>query len=291
MLGTIEGSAGNLTFASRGGLNVLRQKVGKNSSNTPAQQGQRSKFGLLGSLARAMGGILRQGYKTVGGQTGYNRFMSVNARATSLDANRVPLIDFGMLEISAGSVTPLAGLAVAGSAAGQRVSFADNSDGNGALSNDKVYVAVVKKATGEVATSLGAVTRASGAVDVPAAFLVGLAAGDLAVYAFAKRAAGTEASNTARLGSGTASPAARFDTTLAGPNGSAAGVTLAASAGDEFGFNGLASGTSAPANMDITVGGAQVASVAYLDRYTGRPFRFVSGGVAHTGAFAAVVNF
>jgi len=82
-----------------------------------------------------------------------------------------------------------------------------------------------------------------------------------------------------------------YDQHLTGPNGSAVGVTLAASAGDSFDFNELASGGSAPANMDILVGGTQVASVAYLDRYSGQPFRFTHAGVAHTGSFAATVNF
>ena len=62
----------------------------------------------------------------------------------------------------------------------------------------------------------------------------------------------------------------------------------AASAGD--GLYALTTGCSAPANMDINVGGAQVASVAYLDRYNGKPFSFTHAGAAHTGAFAATVN-
>jgi hypothetical protein len=82
-----------------------------------------------------------------------------------------------------------------------------------------------------------------------------------------------------------------FDTNLTGPNDNAQGVTLAASAGDVFKFNALTTGGSAPASMDISVGGVQVASVAYLDRYTGQAFSFTHAGVAHTGAFAATVNF
>lgn len=82
-----------------------------------------------------------------------------------------------------------------------------------------------------------------------------------------------------------------YDTNLAGPNDNAQGVTLAASAGDAFGFDALTTGGSAPASMDISVGGAQVASVAYLDRYTGKAFSFTHAGVAHTGAFATTVNF
>lgn len=295
MLGTIEGSAGGITFASRGGINVMRQKVGKNSSNTPAQQAQRSKFGELGRLARKLGAILPNGFKTVGGQSGYNRFMAVNAVAVGLDANQLPVTDYGLLEISAGSITPLSGLAVGALALGKTVSWTNNSDGNGALPSDSVYVAIVNKLTGEVATSLGAATRAEGTLDVPAPFLINVAADDLAVYAFAKRALTNEASNTARLASGTGtggtSSAGSYTTSLAGPSNEAQGVTLAASAGDTLRFNALTTGGSAPASMDINVGGQQVASVAYLDRYTGKPFSFTHAGVTRTGNFAPTVNF
>ncbi len=82
-----------------------------------------------------------------------------------------------------------------------------------------------------------------------------------------------------------------YNTNLNGPNDNAQGVTLAASAGDAFGFDALTTGGSAPSSMDINVGGAQVASVAYLDRYAGKAFSFTHAGVAHTGAFAATVNF
>lgn len=81
------------------------------------------------------------------------------------------------------------------------------------------------------------------------------------------------------------------DTNLTGPNDNAQGVTLAASTGDTFGFDALTTGGSGPASIDISVGGTQVVSVAYLDRYNGKPFSFTQAGVAHTGAFTATVNF
>ncbi|MBD2716743.1 hypothetical protein KBK19_16985 [Microvirga sp. STR05] len=86
-------------------------------------------------------------------------------------------------------------------------------------------------------------------------------------------------------------PAPMYNTSLTGPDESASGVTLAASAGDVLRFNTLAEGGSAPSSMDVNVGGQQVASVAYLDRYNGKAFSFTTGGVTRTGSFAAVVNF
>lgn len=85
--------------------------------------------------------------------------------------------------------------------------------------------------------------------------------------------------------------AASFTTTLTGPNQDAAGVTLAASAGDTLSFNAQATGSSAPASMTIAVGGVQVASVAYLDRYAGSSLLFEHAGVSHQGSFGSAVNF
>ena len=290
-LGDIEGSAGNVTFDKTGGVNILKQKVGPNSSKSPAQLAQRAKFGAIGRLASKMTALVRAGYKRIGLQTGYSRFVGINTSAVSLDANGAPLLDYGMVEVSSGNITPLMGLAVASSATGQTVSWADNSDGNGALSNDKVYLAVVKKTTGEVITQLGAVQRNAGTAVVAAPLLVGVAAADLAVYAFAKRAIGGEASNTTRLGGGGGAPAPSFGSTLAGPSGTSGGVTLTASAGDSFGFNALTTGSSTPASMVINVAGTQVATVDYLGRYAGAPFSYTKNGVTRTGAFAATVNF
>lgn len=292
MLGVIEGSAGGLTFSKQGGLNVLRQKVGRNGSQAPKQVAQRNKFALIGTLAKNIGMLLQAGFKKIGGASGYNRFVGENIRYTSSDQDLKASLDFSKVSVSSGSIPPLVGLAVADSPTGKTVSWTNNSDGVDALAGDKVYVAVVKTSTLESAESLGTATRAGGSVLVPAQYLIGLATGDLAVYAFAKRADNSEASATTRIaqaiqGGGNLT----LDTTLNGPNGSAQGITLAASAGDVLKFNALTTGGSAPASMDINIGGAQVASVAYLDRYNGQPFSFTHAGVAHTGSFAAVVDF
>lgn len=78
-----------------------------------------------------------------------------------------------------------------------------------------------------------------------------------------------------------------FTNTLNGPNDSAAGVTLAAQAGDAFAFNALSTGDSAPMSMDLYHNGQQVASVAYLARYNGQRFRFAGPGGSFNGTFAA----
>ncbi|TDN39262.1 hypothetical protein A8B98_18560 [Hymenobacter sp. UV11] len=293
MLGTIEGSAGGLTFSSTAGVNLLRQKVGSNNSKSPLQVQQRTKFAEIGRLAKAIGSLLLAGYKRVGFQSGYNQFVGQNIAFTSLDQNGMAIIDYSRLSVSTGSVAPLLGLTMANSATGKTISWTDNSDGNQALASDKVYVAIVRTATMEVAESLGSVTRAAGSVQVTASYLAGVAAGELAVYAFARRADNTDASPTASIATAPAGggSAQSFGTNISGPSGTAAGTTLTASAGDRLSFNELTTGSSGPYNMTISVGGQQVASVDTYDRYAGRPFSFTHAGVAHTGAFAAVVNF
>ncbi|UOQ81015.1 hypothetical protein [Hymenobacter sp. 5414T-23] len=78
-----------------------------------------------------------------------------------------------------------------------------------------------------------------------------------------------------------------FSNTLIGPNDSAGGVTLAAQAGDDFGFNALSTGGSAPMSMDLYHNGQQVGSVAYLDRYNGQRFRFAGPLGTFSGTFAS----
>jgi len=95
---------------------------------------------------------------------------------------------------------------------------------------------------------------------------------------------------TSATGSGGGTPVT-YSVSINGPSNTAASTTLTASAGDKFEFDELTTGSSGPYTMDINVGGTQVGSVSTFDRYAGKPFRFTHAGVAHTGAFAATVNF
>ncbi|UYZ60192.1 hypothetical protein [Hymenobacter latericus] len=81
-------------------------------------------------------------------------------------------------------------------------------------------------------------------------------------------------------------PAPSFTNTLSATANSAAGVTLAAQAGDTLAFTALADGGAAPVSMDLYRNGQQVAGVVYFDRYTGKPFRFEDNTGAYTSAFA-----
>ena len=198
MLGTIEGSAGGLTFSSQNGLNVLKPKVGRNNSSSPAQQNTRARFKLLTDLFKRMGPAVRTGLLKQGGLSGYNRFVQQNFFNTEATPENVASIDYSKIVVSGGSVEPLAGVQAALNAATGvvTVSFADNSNGGLALDTDRVKVLLVDKTTGRaVGPDDDDATRADGSVDIEAA---GQAAADLVVLAFAYRADNSDASPTSR---------------------------------------------------------------------------------------------
>ncbi|WBO86095.1 DUF6266 family protein [Hymenobacter yonginensis] len=199
LLGDIEGSAGQITFSKQNGKNILRQKVGSNSSNSPAQQNTRSRFKLLADLFRRFGGAVQLGLKAQGGQSPYNRFVGQNFANTQADAQNVATVDYTKLVLSGGAVEPLAGVSAALDAATGKVtvSFTDNSNGNTALDTDLVKALVVNKTTGRVVTAADEdSTRADGAVELEDDALTGAVAADLVVLAFAYRANGSDASAT-----------------------------------------------------------------------------------------------
>ncbi len=201
LLGDIEGSAGNITFSKQNGRNILRQKVGSNSSNSPAQQNTRSRFKLLADLFRKFGGAVQTGLKKQGDQSAYNRFVSLNFINTQADALAVASIDYSKLVLSGGSVEPLAGVGATLDAVTGKVtvSFADNSNGNTALDTDGVKAIVVNKVTGRVVSASDEdVARADGAIEIEDASLMGVAPADLMALAFAYRADGSDASSTSQ---------------------------------------------------------------------------------------------
>ncbi|RTQ52288.1 hypothetical protein EJV47_04505 [Hymenobacter gummosus] len=200
ILGDIEGSAGQLTFSKQNGQNIMRQKVGSNSSNTPAQQNTRSRFKLLADLYKKLAPVLTLGLKPVNGQSAYNRFLGQNFAVTEADAQNVASIDYLQMLISAGAVEPLEDFAATKAQAASdtvSASWTDNSNGAGALAADTVTVVVINKQTGLVVADAEGAVRSDGSLDVSNARLAGVAAANLVAYGFARRFDGSDASATA----------------------------------------------------------------------------------------------
>lgn len=166
ILGDIEGSAGQLTFARQNGQNVLRQKVGRNASNTAAQQAVRARFALLTRLYRELVGLAKVGLPPVGGQSAYNQFVGLNFGATFYDgATGTAGVDYGQLVVSAGSaaVDQLDNL---------EATVAPNGDVTARWSADygepadRVYVAVLDRTSSRVYLSSYFALRVDGGLTV-----------------------------------------------------------------------------------------------------------------------------
>ena len=123
LLGDIEGSAGQITFTKQNGMNILRQKVGSNSSNTPAQQAIRGRFKLLSQLYQSLITLVTLGLPKQGSQSPYNRFVALNFTATAYDSATAS-VDMSLLTASqaSGAIDQLDNLAAtvnAGTVTGQ----------------------------------------------------------------------------------------------------------------------------------------------------------------------------
>jgi hypothetical protein len=197
ILGDIEGSTGQLTFTKVNGQNILRQKVGSNSSNTPAQQAVRARFKLLSTLFKAMSSAVAAGFRKAGGLSSYNLFTRANYVNTTYDPNTmVATADYPALLISGGNVESLgviSALKVANSG-DVTVTWPDNSNGGTALGGDMVTVLAVNTATGAAYSAVGVASRDESAATLTDARLVGVAPANVRVYAFARRADFSDAS-------------------------------------------------------------------------------------------------
>lgn len=105
LIGRARGSAGNITFATWKGLNIMKNKaVNAYSNPTEEQLSNNSKFGTLVAFARQIPNIIRSGFRALAvGKTEYNAFMSVN-KISAVVAGIFPnyYVDPGLIAISQG---------------------------------------------------------------------------------------------------------------------------------------------------------------------------------------------
>jgi hypothetical protein len=98
---------------------------------------------------------------------------------------------------------------------------------------------------------------------------------------------------TSATGSNSGGTPVTYSTAINGPSQTLANTTITSAGAEKLEFDQLTSGSNAPYNMVISVGGVQKASVDTFDRYAGKPFRFTeANGTTHTGVFTSPsVNF
>ena len=191
---------GGITASNWKGRNVYKQKVpATNSSNSPAQAAQRSRFAVLATLARVLGPAIRVGFRDQAAKmTEQNVFTKRNS---SVITTGLPPTEIQMqqLQVSAGVVAGVAGLAVAVLAGVAKFTWEDNSNGVDALPGDAFYVVIVSP-NGVFHTagfSAGAAAREEGQVSVALDAADVEQGGSFYAYAFFKRANSTAASPTA----------------------------------------------------------------------------------------------
>ncbi|MBD2768477.1 hypothetical protein IC235_11310 [Hymenobacter sp. BT664] len=201
LLGDIEGSAGQLTFSKANGVNLMRQKVGNNSSNTPAQAAQRRKFALLARLSSALAPVIRQGFSVAAAKiTAQNAFQRANADLVT-DNGMVASIDMARLSISSGIVGGVQNLnlGVEANAVTRELllTWSDNSDGSAALPTDLIGFAIYSTVLGVVVTDTNVGTRAQEEFATGILVPTGVLPSTYRAYAYFKRANSPATSPTA----------------------------------------------------------------------------------------------
>lgn len=198
-IGTITGSVGDLTFTTWKGKKVVKQKVARNNTSaSPAQVAQRTRFAAIAALTGALAPVIRVGFNDEAAQeTAQNVFQRRNAdRLTELNGVFTP--SYSELEISSGPVAPIAGLELGSAGAGGNyaVTWSNNSNGSSALPTDRIFLAVFSRNSGTARAVDTGRTRAD--LNMVGAVLASeIAAGGVIVIGFAKRADSTQCSPTA----------------------------------------------------------------------------------------------
>lgn len=143
ILGGFSGTIGNVVGGNWNGIDYMRSKPDKvNNPNTPAQQAQRGKFGLMMSFLKKIKPVINAGFVSGNKQrTPFNRASSYNLKNAVKGAVPDQEIDFPALQIARGTLIP-AEEASASSENPADVSFSwsDNSGMGSAAEDDEALL-------------------------------------------------------------------------------------------------------------------------------------------------------
>lgn len=196
-LGKIDQSVGDVTFSQWKGRNVVKQKVpATNTSNSPAQYEQRTRFAAMGRAAQYLAPLFRIGFNNAATSiTQYNIFVKRNFQYVTFNDPDAEVL-WDQLVVSSGTVGAPAQVAAAYDNATKKVkvTWEDNSNGADALSSDKAYIGIWDQTTNTLYTSMGTVTRSSGAAGVSINVKSPFSAPASVVYIFFRRATSTATS-------------------------------------------------------------------------------------------------
>ena len=142
ILGGFSGQVGNVIGGSWRGIDYMRSKPASvDDANTPAQQTQRSKFGLMMGFLKKIKPIIRAGFKTGNRQqTAFNRASSYNLKKAVTGTAPDVAIDFPALMVSRGTLMPAQGASASSDTAAEVVfTWEDNSGIGNAAPDDEAF--------------------------------------------------------------------------------------------------------------------------------------------------------
>jgi hypothetical protein len=180
ILGPFTGKVGSVVGSSWKGVNYIKSLPGPNSSNTEAQQKQRSRFKSVVSLASSLlSSLIRPVWNLVSGKmTGYNLFVKTNMPAFDESGTLVNYSDF---HASVGALPLPENLNIQNDAdvvSGVELSWKDDSVTGIGNADDKLHLLVM------TADRVHILNTASVRSDESAEITLPVSAGDIHVYAF-----------------------------------------------------------------------------------------------------------
>ncbi len=186
ILGPFTGKVGSIVGSSWKGVNYIKSLPGPNSSNTEAQQKQRSRFKSVVSLASSlMSSLIRPVWNLVSGKmTGYNLFVKTNMPAFDESGTLVNYSDF---HASVGVLPLPENLNIQDDAdvvSGIEVSWKDESATGIGNADDKLHLLVMTSEKVHIVNSAVVRSDESGEITLP------VSVGEIHVYAFFGTAAG-----------------------------------------------------------------------------------------------------
>ena len=110
LLDKLSGSIGNIVVSSWKGIPYIRSKPAGNSSNTPAQQKQRSKFGIVIKFVNQLKPVINRGFKyNTDRMTELNSATSYLMKHAMIMGENGPRLDFSSVLVARGDLgRPLA---------------------------------------------------------------------------------------------------------------------------------------------------------------------------------------
>ena len=188
ILGPFTGKVGSIVGSSWKGVNYIKSLPGPNTSNSEAQQKQRSRFKSVVSLASSlMSTLIRPIWNLVSGKmTGYNLFVKTNMPAFDESGT---LVNYSEFHASVGVLPIPENLTIQDDAdvsSGIELSWKDESGTGVGNADDKLHLLVMNDEKVHILNTTSIRSDQSAEITLP------VLAGDVHVYAFFESAEGDQ---------------------------------------------------------------------------------------------------